>query len=375
MSLFMLETSAVDSASSSVQSLASQMRAIGSDVSGYDTNCEDGFDFSSAKSVIASNIESCAIKLDNIATLLETVSSAHTELQSSMKFSPQAESSTSNNSSSSKGGSSSSGGSRGSSSGGSGGYSSGGASGYSYGGSGGYSYGGSGGYSAGLGSAGGAVYVSANSVKEAVKEPVKKSDKATTPKLTGVGYASVGKDLDAESKKLFSSKAFSYDKGYGKLGNCFVIACDASIAKVNQLLKFTQKDGTVVYGVVGVNTQEKKNANKLHFIVDPNDSSLKKSIVCDTLISNNKKIEDCGNIYDIQKAAYVAKDISANNVNVNNNANTNANVNADANVNTNVNVNADANINTDVNINANASTSEPSIDGSQVSSNQEGELV
>ena len=100
MSLFSLETSALDSASSSVQSLASQVRSISSNVSGYDTSCEDGFNFDSAKSVIASNIEACAVKMENTANLLETVSSSHTNLQNSMKFTPGGSGSGSNGSSS-----------------------------------------------------------------------------------------------------------------------------------------------------------------------------------------------------------------------------------------------------------------------------------
>ena len=38
---------------------------IGSSVKGYDTSCEDGFDFASAKSAIANNIEACTIKIEN----------------------------------------------------------------------------------------------------------------------------------------------------------------------------------------------------------------------------------------------------------------------------------------------------------------------
>ena len=57
MSIFMLETDALASASSTISSLVSQVENLASNVSGYDTSCEDGFNFDSARSVIAQNIE------------------------------------------------------------------------------------------------------------------------------------------------------------------------------------------------------------------------------------------------------------------------------------------------------------------------------
>ena len=43
MAVFMLETEALTSASSSISSLASQASNLSSSVSGYDTSCERGF--------------------------------------------------------------------------------------------------------------------------------------------------------------------------------------------------------------------------------------------------------------------------------------------------------------------------------------------
>ncbi len=86
MSIFILECEAVTEVGSSLSSLVSQISDISSSVSGYDTSCEDGFDFSSAKSAIASNIEACSNKVRNTAQLLENVVSSHTALQGSLKF-------------------------------------------------------------------------------------------------------------------------------------------------------------------------------------------------------------------------------------------------------------------------------------------------
>ena len=114
MAVFMLETEALTSASSAISSLASQVNDVSSSINGYDTSCEDGFDFAGAKSVLASNVEACSTKITNTAAILENVVSAHTELQNSMKFDGSdnysSSSSTSTNGSSSSSGSSSSGG-------------------------------------------------------------------------------------------------------------------------------------------------------------------------------------------------------------------------------------------------------------------------
>ena len=50
MSVFMLECESVSEVGSSLSSLVSKISEISSSVNGYDTSCEDGFDFASAKS-------------------------------------------------------------------------------------------------------------------------------------------------------------------------------------------------------------------------------------------------------------------------------------------------------------------------------------
>ena len=69
MAVFMLETEALTSASSAISSLASQVNDVSSSINGYDTSCEDGFDFSGAKSVLASNVEACSTKITKLQML------------------------------------------------------------------------------------------------------------------------------------------------------------------------------------------------------------------------------------------------------------------------------------------------------------------
>ncbi len=314
MSVFMLETSAVSSVGSSISSLASEIQSISSNVSGYDTSCEDGFDFSSAKSAIAQNVEACCTRIKNASSVLETVVSAHEQIQSSMKFSPNVFTKSSSASSSGSSGKSSFGGSSGSSgyggasrsggSSGSSGYSGAGRSGGS-GGSGGGSYSGYAGIpvSGGVATVATTLGLSSNSSQINEKEEESKVRHVGKVKtnLKEVGYANANKDISKESKKLFSDDYFEFKDGYAKVDGDYVVACDSSIGNVGDLLQFTQKDGTIVHGVIGITTKEKENSDKLYFIVDDNSGDLAINDTCDNLITDNKLIENCGNIYDIRK--------------------------------------------------------------------------
>ena len=305
MSVFMLETSAVSSVGSSISSLASEIQSISSNVSGYDTSCEDGFDFSSAKSAIAQNVEACCTRIKNASSVLETVVSAHEQIQSSMKFSPNAFTKSSSASSSGSSGKSSFGGSSGSS-----GYSGAGRSSGSggSGGSGGFGGGSYSGY-AGIPVSGGVATVAttlglsskASQINEKEEESKVRHVGKVKANLKEVGYANANKDISKESKKLFSDDYFEFKDGYAKVDGDYVVACDSSIGNVGDLLQFTQKDGTIVHGVIGITTKEKENSDKLYFIVDDNSGDLAINDTCDNLITDNKLIENCGNIYDIRK--------------------------------------------------------------------------
>ena len=331
MAVFMLETEALTSASSAISSLASQVNDVSSSINGYDTSCEDGFDFAGAKSVLASNVEACSTKITNTAVILENVVSAHTELQSSMKFDGSdnySSSSTSTNGSSSSSGSSSSGGN----------YSGGGTSGGGYSG-GGYSGGGS--YSGGSSSYSGGDYsggysgatvsgiavsgLVAGKVKDSNKDKVKERTGAASSKdeketdknketndsevtgileykvateLKDVNYAYINSDkLTDKSKELFNDATFNYDSntGYALVDGKYVIACDSTVGEVGDIIKFTQKDGNIVECVVGTNTVTDASKNVINFIVDKENWANKTPMsISENLINNTTTITNTG---------------------------------------------------------------------------------
>ena len=298
MSVFMLETDAVSSAASTIGSLASEVSNLSSEVSGYDTSCEDDFDFASAKNVISQNIEACSIKIRNTSNIMESVVNSHTQLQNSLTFNYGKEEVSSADGNSSSGGNSSGGGNS------VGGWSSGG--GNSSGG--GWSSGGgsSGGYypTGGVISGGGSGIVPGPTKPEDNEEEEARVGGVKT-KLTEVGYAYADEDkLSDASKTLLNSKNCSFDDGgYAKIGDYFVIAADASVGKVGDLIKFTKTDGTIVACVIGINTKSDKYKNKINFIVDKEKSKeLKTNDTVKNLLKDNEKVENLGNYKKVKES-------------------------------------------------------------------------
>ena len=343
MAVFMLETEALTSASSAISSLASQVNDVSSSINGYDTSCEDGFDFAGAKSVLASNVEACSTKITNTAVILENVVSAHTELQSSMKFDGSdnySSSSTSTNGSSSSSGSSSSGGN----------YSGGGTSGGGYSGGGSYSGGSSsysggdysGGYSGAAVSGTAVSGLVAGKVKDSNKDKVKertgaassKDEKETdknketndseltgileykvTTELKDVNYAYINSDkLTDKSKELFNDATFNYDSntGYALVDGKYVIACDSTVGEVGDIIKFTQKDGNIVECVVGTNTVTDASKNVINFIVDKENWANKTPMsISENLINNTTTITNAGQ-YNVKPSGTITTLINEN---------------------------------------------------------------
>lgn len=342
MAVFMLETDALTSASSAISSLASQVNEVSSSINGYDTSCEDGFDFAGAKSVLASNVEACSTKITNTAAILENVVSAHTELQSSMKFDGSnnysSSSSTSTNGSSSSGGNYSGSGTSG------GGYSGGGS--YSGGSS---SYGGgdySGGYS---GAAVSGIAVSdlvTEKVKDSNNDNAKKvtdsdslkdkkdtekkenekekttdskstdsSEEKVTTELKDVNYAYINSDkVTDKSKELFNDATFNYDSntGYALVDGKYVIACDSTVGEVGDIIKFTQEDGTIVECVVGTNTVTDASKNVINFIVDKENWANKTPMsISENLINNTTTITNAGQ-YNVKPSGTITTLINEN---------------------------------------------------------------
>lgn len=344
MAVFMLETEALTSASSAISSLASQVNDVSSSINGYDTSCEDGFDFAGAKSVLASNVEACSTKITNTAAILENVVSAHTELQSSMKFDGSdnysSSSSTSTNGSSSSSGSSSSGGN----------YSGGGYSGGGYSGGGSYSGGSSsysggdysGGYSGAAVSGTAVSGLVAGKVKDSNKDKVKERTGAASSKdeketdknketndseLTGileekvttelkyVNYAYINSDkVTDKSKELFNDATFNYDSntGYALVDGKYVIACDSTVGEVGDIIKFTQKDGNIVECVVGTNTVTDASKNVINFIVDKENWANKTPMsISENLINNTTTITNAGQ-YNVKPSGTITTLINEN---------------------------------------------------------------
>lgn len=343
MAVFMLETEALTSASSAISSLASQVNDVSSSINGYDTSCEDGFDFAGAKSVLASNVEACSTKITNTAAILENVVSAHTELQSSMKFDGSdnySSSSTSTNGSSSSSGSSSSGGN----------YSGGGTSGGGYSGGGSYSGGSlsysggdySGGYSGAAVSGTAVSGLVTGKVKDSNNDKVKertgaassKDEKETdknketndseltgileykvTTELKDVNYAYINSDkLTDKSKELFNDATFNYDSntGYALVDGKYVIACDSTVGEVGDIIKFTQKDGNIVECVVGTNTVTDASKNVINFIVDKENWANKTPMsISENLINNTTTITNAGQ-YNVKPSGTITTLINEN---------------------------------------------------------------
>lgn len=261
MALFLLDCDIATSSAGDIDSTASEFESLQSEVSGYDTSCEDGFDFSSAKSAIASNLEACSIKAKNSSKLINAVVSAHTSLQNKLIYGKKEEESQQKSNSSSGSGSGGSGGS----SGGGGGYS---------GGGGGYS-GGAGGNSGASGIISGVSSAIASELSSAelgqLGEIIGKFAILVNTKVDKVTCSQVDKSkLTDEEKKIFENEKFKYnDDGYAMIGDRYVISCDKSFGNIGDAITFYKKDGTKVECVIGHITSDENVMNTVNFYVDP----------------------------------------------------------------------------------------------------------
>lgn len=312
MAIFMLDTDVVTSAANEIGSLTSKMNEVANSINSYDTSCEDEFDFSNAKSVLSSNIEACSTKIKNTSVFLENVVSAHTKLQSSMKFDGSdnfsADKKTSSDSSNANENLSSGGGnySRGS-----------------------YSGNPSTGFVSGGAIAGGAAV--ANLVSEEATDNLEKPEeddlekeknnnstngleKKVTTEINKVNYAYVNNDIITDKlKKIFDDATFKYDEntGYALVDGKYVIACDSSVGEVGDVIKFTQKDDSVIECVVGVNTVTDDFKNSISFIVDKEIWSNKTPLsFSENLINNTTSITNAGkyNIKSDEAITLINKD-------------------------------------------------------------------
>lgn len=274
MAIFMLDCDSVTASASSINSLVAQFSQIADSVNGYDTSCEDGFDFAGGKAAIAANIEACNTKVQNTVKLIEGAVSAHTTLQNSFSLDQNGAigSETQNRVDTGSAGTTNSTGSSGTTSytsntPGNGTYSSSTPSSGSYSPSYSTGGGGGGGYTGAVVGAGAAAGLS-----EITKEPTSQNPTDITGKINAVDQVTVDVDkLDAANKTQFITGMTYNDLGYATFEDKYVIVCDTTLAKVGDNLVFTRPDGTkidcVVGAVVDYSQQYKGNVS---FIVNNN---------------------------------------------------------------------------------------------------------
>ena len=312
MSLFMIETETASSGASQINSVGTQVSNLGSTVGGYDISCEDGFDFGTARGVLANNIEACATKMQNTSKIIESVVSSHTELQNSLKFDSPADSSALEDVEEEQELDEENAGDD---------YLD---SGYS-------SYGGGydGGGAAAAMPAVGAATVAANKEEEdefEAKEDVEFDGEEepetelieesavgpVTTALTSSGYAYLEKDyINDDTKAFISNSQFSYDdNGYARYGDYYVISCDSSVGKVGDVIQFKQKDGSVVDCIVGVNTTSSRFKGAVNFIVKQDATQVKPLDFAKNLITDNDTVTNLGDIKSLDKNKVIPTDNS-----------------------------------------------------------------
>ena len=304
MSLFMLETEMASSGAEQITSVANQVSNLSSTVGSYDVSCEDGFDFATARGVLAKNLEACTIKMQNTSKIIESVVSNHTELQNGLKFDSPTE--TEGLEDAADDGDDDNLGD------------------YDDSGYGGGYYGG--GYDSGGGAAPAVAIPSVTPLADDEKDDVELDESTefdgeegdediresyengivTTP-LTSSGYAYLEPDLiNDETKKFISDSNFLYDEdGYARHGDYYVISCDTSVGKVGDIIQFKQKDGTVVDCMVGVNTTSDKFKGSVNFIVKKDATQFKALDFTKTLISNNETVTNISRVEDSTKVEAV----------------------------------------------------------------------
>ncbi len=301
MSIFMLETESASSGASQINSVGTQVSSLGSTVGGYDISCEDGFDFATARGVLANNIEACATKMQNTSKIIESVVSSHTELQNSLKFDSPSESDAledgdKDNDNDKEAGDNV----------------------YDeYAGT----YGPSSGYDSGTVAAPSVAAATVPALSDedlgeatedvelvnedelGLGEEDLETDEEFTPgvidtKLTSSGYAYLEDDyIDDNTKAFISDPKYSYDEnGYARYGDYYVISCDTSFGKVGDIVQFKQKDGSVVDCIIGVNTTSDKFKGAINFIVKKDPTQVKALDFTRTLVSNNEVVTNMGNV-------------------------------------------------------------------------------
>lgn len=260
MAIFMLDCDSVTATASSITSLVTQFSQLADSVNGYDTSCEDGFDFAGGKAAIAANIDACTTKVQNTAKLVEGVVTSHTALQNSFTIDQSGSSNTgetqnkettttttttttTNTTGTTTSTTTNSTGTTTPTSNGTG-YTT--STGSNYTGSSSSNYSGAGAAAVGTGAAVGAA-TSTTTTTTTTDTPVD-----VTSKINAVDQVTVDVDkLDPENKTQFITGMTYNQAGYATYDNKYVIVCDTTLAKVGDNIVFTNADGTKIDCVVG----------------------------------------------------------------------------------------------------------------------------
>lgn len=249
MSVFMLDCDPVISGANTINSLANQISSVVDSISGYDTSCEDGFDFSSVKAQMIANVEACVTKFKNTSIYADNVVSAHTSLQKSLTLSK-----TETNKPASSGYSSSSSPS--------GGY------------SGSYYSGGSASVISGGVAAGIASTISGLDETNTESEDKEKDENAITDKIEEVNHVGINLDkLDDSLKNDYINKVTYNGNGYAMIDDHYVVLCNESIGKVGDEIIFKNNNGEEVKCIIGISFEKPTTDNaksNVSFVVNEN---------------------------------------------------------------------------------------------------------
>ena len=297
MALFVLDTDLVSSSEESMKKMFNQLSELSGSVSSFEVDLDEGdnFDFSGAKSVIANNIDACATRVNNTASYMDVVVTAHTNLQKNEFIDPvekarlealrkaqeekrkeeeekqsqkQRQRQGSNYRPSFNPG--------------------------KQGGSGGQKYSGGNKASTGLGIAGIADLSSGLAVEKVGETITEKSVEVNIVKNVGYAYIDLN-EVPETTTKLFQNEDFTtQDSGYTMIGSRYVIACNSEVGKVGDVIAFTKNDGTLVECVVGYNTVSDKYKDSINFIIDSDKKSVIESDETKLLLNDLKSIVNKG---------------------------------------------------------------------------------
>ena len=121
-----------------------------------------------------------------------------------------------------------------------------------------------------------------------------------TDKIKEIEYSAIDLDkAEEDTKSLFENKDFKYVDGYAMVGENYLIACDESVGKVGDVIKFTLSDGTAVTCIVAANTTDATDKENISFIIEKDKlEEAKKKEIIKKLLSKSTKIENLGNCKD-----------------------------------------------------------------------------